>query len=167
MPFITSRRSLHRTRSSLHLPEVRLILLATPLELLWEMAQYPLYNVWHNSDWREIGVRLAHCTAGDIGILLAVYISIALLTIDRHWYQRHLVRRALAFTLFGVGYTVFSEILHVHVDATWGYTARMPIVPGMAVGLAPLLQWMVVPPTLLYLMRRLSPRSSAPQQIRG
>ncbi len=32
-------------------PEVRLIMLALPLELLWEVAQFPLYTVWHQNDW--------------------------------------------------------------------------------------------------------------------
>ncbi len=33
------------------LPEPRLIGLALPMELLWEVAQLPLYDVWHTSAW--------------------------------------------------------------------------------------------------------------------
>jgi hypothetical protein len=44
------------------LPEVRLMILALPLHLLWEIAQFPLCTVWHQNDWSYILYGLAHCT---------------------------------------------------------------------------------------------------------
>ncbi len=43
------------------------------------------------------------------------------------------------------GYTVYSEWLNVYVKGTWAYSDLMPIVPGLEVGLSPLIQWIVVP----------------------
>ena len=52
------------------------------------------------------------------------------------------VSRAL---IFGLGYTIFSEWLNVEVRGAWAYSARMPVVPIIGTGLAPLLQWLILP----------------------
>ncbi len=135
-------------------PEVRLIMLALPLELLWEIAQFPLYDVWHQKDWGYILYGLAHCTLGDLLILLVLYELVALLNRNRHWYANNVVASGLLFTLLGAGYTVYSEIMNVRIKGTWGYTELMPIVPVIDIGGMPFLQWLLVPPVLLWLMRQ-------------
>lgn len=135
-------------------PETRLVMLGLPLELLWELAQFPLYDVWHQNDWSYILYGLAHCTLGDLLILLAIYEIIALLGRDRTWYAtRGIWTKGLLFTLLGAGYTIYSELTHVRIKGTWGYTELMPIVPLVEIGAMPLLQWLLVPPLLLWLMR--------------
>lgn len=135
-------------------PEMRLVILALPLELLWELAQFPLYDVWHRNDWTYILYGLAHCTLGDLLILLVIYELIALLDRNRAWYaMRGIWVKGLLFTLLGSGYTVYSEITNVRIKGTWGYTELMPIVPIVDIGGMPLLQWLLIPPILLWLMR--------------
>ncbi len=138
-------------------PEVRLLLFGLPLELLWETAQFPLYDVWHQNDWGYILYGLAHCTLGDLLILLVLYEIVALLNRNRAWYMTNkvLVGGAL-FTLLGVGYTIYSEIMNVRVKGTWGYTELMPLIPVIEVGGMPFLQWVLIPPVLLWLMRQTS-----------
>jgi hypothetical protein len=46
---------------------------------------------------------------------------------------------------FGVGYTIYSEWLNTRVRQSWGYSPLMPVVPLTGTGLAPLLQWIVIP----------------------
>jgi len=41
--------------------------------------------------------------------------------------------------------TILSEWLNVEIRRTWSYAAAMPVVPWLGTGLAPLLQWLVVP----------------------
>ena len=36
----------------------------------------------------------------------------------------------------------------------WAYAERMPVIPLLEVGLSPLLQWIVVPPLIVWLVRR-------------
>jgi hypothetical protein len=36
----------------------------------------------------------------------------------------------------------------------WSYSPLMPVVPGLGVGLSPLVQWLVLPPLLIWLVRR-------------
>ena len=37
---------------------------------------------------------------------------------------------------------------------SWTYSAAMPIVPGIGVGLSPLLQWGVLPPLVVWFVKR-------------
>lgn len=138
-------------------PEVRLVTLGLPLSLLWEIAQFPLYTVWHQNDWGYILYGLAHCTLGDLLILVITYELVALLNRNRHWIDDRIMVNGLLFTLAGLGYTIFSEITNVRVKGTWGYTELMPIVPVIGVGGMPFLQWLLIPPILLWLMRMTDP----------
>ncbi|HSH29573.1 MAG TPA: hypothetical protein VK971_06665 [Thiohalobacter sp.] len=135
-------------------PEWRLLGLGLALELQWEIAQYPLYDVWHRYDWDYILYGLVHCTLGDLLILLAAYMLVAGLTRDRFWYRKRPVAGGLAFTLLGVAYTAYSEINNVWIKGSWGYTDLMPLVPRIGVGGMPLLQWLLIPPVLVWLMRQ-------------
>lgn len=135
------------------IPEIQLLMLALPLELLWEVAQFPLYTVWHEGDWSYILYGLAHCTLGDLIILLIAYWIVALLKRDRYWYLNTVVPSGVLFTLMGTTYTVYSEIMNVRIKGTWGYTELMPLIPVVNIGAMPFLQWLLIPPILLWLMR--------------
>lgn len=135
-------------------PEVKLVVLGLPLMLLWEIAQFPLYDVWHQNNWSYILFGLAHCTFGDLLILLVLYEIIALLNSNRAWYAANgALVNGLLFTLLGVSYTIYSEIMNVRIKGTWGYTELMPIVPIVDIGGMPFLQWLLIPPVILWLMR--------------
>lgn len=134
-------------------PEIQLIMLALPLELLWEIAQFPLFTVWQEGDWSYILYGLAHCTLGDLIILLIAYWLVALLSSNRYWYRVSILPSGLLFTALGVAYTIYSEIVNVRIKGTWDYTELMPIVPVINIGGMPFLQWVLIPPILLWLMR--------------
>jgi hypothetical protein len=138
------------------IPEIQLLMLALPLELLWEVAQFPLYTVWHEGDWNYILYGLAHCTLGDLIILLAAYWIVAMLDRDRHWHLNAVLPNGALFMVLGAVYTVYSEITNVRIKGTWDYTELMPIVPVVDIGAMPFLQWILIPPVLLWLMRLLS-----------
>lgn len=138
----------------LRLPETRLFALGFPLHLAWEGAQLPLYTLWREAEWSHILYSLTHCTLGDMLILLACYEAIALLNRNRYWLDGAILWNGLAFTILGVGYTIYSEIANVYLEKTWAYTETMPIVPGIEIGLTPLLQWLLIQPFLLWLMLR-------------
>lgn len=129
-------------------------MLGLPLELLWETAQFPLYNVWRQHDWGYILYGLAHCTMGDLLILLVAYEMVTLLHRNRGWFTNNVVYGGVMFTLFGAGYTVYSEITNVRFKSTWGYTDLMPLVPIVDIGVTPLLQWLLIPPVLVWRMRQ-------------
>ena len=155
-PYVPPPRLLLNGMRWLGVPEIRLVVLALPIQLLWEVAQFPLYDVWHENSWSYILYGLIHCTLGDVLIMLSAYWLVAFVNRSRYWYRRGLFRNGLLFTLIGAGYTIYSEIVNVHIKQTWGYTELMPIVPVIEIGGMPFLQWLLIPPVLLGLMRLLT-----------
>ena len=135
-------------------PEIRLVTRALPLETLWEIIQLPLYDIWREHSWSYILYSVAHCTLGDLLILLVSFELVALFNRNRHWYHASSRFNTLCFTLAGLAYTTYSEIVNTGLAGSWSYTELMPVVPILNVGGAPLLQWIVIPPVLLWLMRR-------------
>ena len=133
-------------------PEYRLLLLSLPLQTLWEIAQFPLYTVWHEGDWSFILYGLVHCTLGDLLILLSIFWLISLLNKSRYWIFSPSMPNIVLFTVLGLAYTIFSEILNTRIKGTWGYTELMPIVPVIEIGGMPFLQWLLIPPVLLWLI---------------
>lgn len=51
----------------------------------------------------------------------------------------------------GLAYTAWSEWFNVYRAGNWGYTASMPMIFG--IGLAPLLQWLILPPMMVFVYR--------------
>jgi len=146
-------------RKWIAIPESQLLIFGLPLELLWEVAQFPLYTVWHEGNWSYILYGLAHCTLGDLLILLTAYWAVALLNRSRYWYRANILVNGCLFILLSLGYTIYSEIVNVSIKGTWEYTELMPIVPVIEIGGMPFLQWVLVPSVLLWLMRIFTPRT--------
>lgn len=131
----------------------RYLVASVLLHFAWEWAQLPLYTVWFDASFARLAFVVAHCTAGDVAIAtVAMGLSLALLA-EWRWPAVGLKRVALGAAAIGVAYTVYSEWLNTVVREEWAYTAAMPTVPPYGTGLAPLLQWFVVP-TLAVLYAR-------------
>src|SRR5215831_12006543 len=110
----------------------------------WEAAQLPLYTLWRIGTPREILFALFHCTGGDILITTAT-LAVATALAQHFRWAAFGWRIVFSASILGAAYTVFSEWLNVEIRRSWSYTAAMPVVPFLGTGLAPLLQWIVVP----------------------
>lgn len=163
---ITITQPLQPQRKWLSIPEIQIMMFGLPLELLWEVAQFPLYTVWQDGDWSYILYGLAHCTLGDLLILLVTYWVVALLNRSRYWYRSNILVNGFLFTLLGLGYTIYSEILNVSIKGNWDYTELMPIIPVIGIGGMPFMQWLLIPPVLLWLMRMFVPHTVIPPKQR-
>ena len=123
----------------------RYLVASAVLHPVWEILQLPLYTLWTTGTLRQQAFAVLHCTIGDVmiaGLSLLLGLTIA----SRATWPGEGTRSVWLLTmLFGVGYTLYSEWLNVSVRGTWGYSAMMPIFPLIGTGLAPLLQWIVVP----------------------
>lgn len=113
--------------------------------LVWEVAQVPLYTLWVEGTWREIAYDLAHCTVGDVMIAATTVLLAVTLVGGRAWPERRFWAVAGTAIVLGVGYTIFSEWLNTEVRGAWAYRAAMPRLPVLGTGLTPVLQWLVVP----------------------
>ena len=113
--------------------------------LIWEVLQLPLYTVWTTGTLTQQAFAVLHCTLGDTMIAgLSLLVALALFA-RATWPSTGVVRVFAVSLAIGLAYTVYSEWLNVSVRRSWAYSDLMPVVPVLGTGLAPLLQWLVVP----------------------
>jgi hypothetical protein len=118
------------------------------LHLGWEVLQLPLYTIRAEPLGRQ-AFAVLHCTLGDL-MIAGLSLLAALAAAGRVDWPRSRLRPVWVLLLiFGIGYTVYSEWLNVSVKQSWSYAPAMPVLPFVGTGLAPLLQWLVVPTLVL------------------
>jgi hypothetical protein len=117
--------------------------------LLWEVAQLPLYTLWGEASRGDLVYAVVHCTAGDVLIAGSALLAAMCLAAPTGFPRWRFARVAVVATLLGLGYTAFSEWLNTAVRASWAYAPAMPILPLLGVGLTPIVQWLVLPPVAL------------------
>ncbi len=146
-------------------PWAALGLFASLLHFVWEMLQAPLYADMASAPHWAAVLECARATGGDVLITASAYAGAAVWTHDRLWLGQ--ARRGSGLVVFlGAGLVITSilEWLNVYVWRTWAYAPDMPLVLG--VGLAPILQWLLVPPLILWLARRHLGLSSSSEERR-
>ena len=112
---------------------------------IWEILQLPLYTLWATGTYSQKAFAVVHCTIGD-AMIAGFSLVVALALFGRaKWPHSGAARVYAASLALGLGYTIFSEWLNTSVRGSWAYSDVMPIVPVLGTGLAPLLQWIVVP----------------------
>lgn len=134
-------------------PAARYLAAMIALNLVWEVAQLPLYTLWVEGTPAEIAFAVLHCTGGDALIAAAALAVAILLTRSWHWPSQGWSGVTIVATLTGLGYTVFSEWLNVDLRQSWTYAAAMPRLPPWGTGLAPFLQWLLLPPLAMLAVR--------------
>ena len=126
---------------------------AVAVNYAWELAQTPLYAgvdfpgaVWH-------------CFVASLGdglLLLFIYAAVAVALRSLDWYMRPGVEAYVAIAVAGLAVGVAVEWWGLHIAKRWQYSDLMPIIPGAGVGLAPILQMLVLPPAIFAVVRRLA-----------
>lgn len=118
--------------------------------LAWEIAQIPLYTIWHNGSPGEIVFAVLHCTGGDVLIASASLLLAAALAGARRFPDERVAPVTVLAVVLGFGYTLYSEWMNAGVLGLWAYAPAMPRIPILGTGLAPALQWLVVPSSALW-----------------
>lgn len=90
---------------------------------------------------------------GDAFIALVAFWAGALVDRSRDWLMRPRLSSWAAYLGSGVAITVALEWWATEVAERWRYAPEMPILPGLGTGMAPVLQWLVLPPLVLALAR--------------
>lgn len=131
------------------------------LNLGWEVAQLRLYSLGPYAVWPASGYAVLHCTVGDGALAFAAYAAAALVTRRPAWPMHRPVVGLAVATAAAVAFTVWSEWRNVYVIGAWAYGPDMPTIRG--IGVAPLLQWLALPPVALWVLRRHASRRRRPQ----
>jgi hypothetical protein len=145
---------------------VRRYLLAVAAgNLVWEVAQLPLYTLWQDGTPGSIAFAVLHCTAGDVAIAAAALTLALVLVGSPEWPTQRFGPVLVACVAVGVAYTAYSEYLNVVVRRAWAYSTLMPVLPGSGIGLAPLAQWIVLPSLALVWGRYVIGIAGKPGQV--
>jgi hypothetical protein len=127
----------------------RYVLTAAAGNLAWEILQLPLYHIWYRADALLLAAIAIAGTCGDVTIAIASLIcAFSLFGKDR---ASPPIGPSVTWMtiLLGLAYMIGSEMVHLRLG-TWHYSALMPRLPILGVGLGPTLQWLAIPPLALY-----------------
>lgn len=143
-----------RSSRLLRWPELNIVAFAFLLHLPWEFWQVPFFaHLGEQAHWDGIKV-CTKATLGDAGIALVSFWITALTARSRDWISNPSRRELVVFVACGVVITIAFEWTATQVLHLWAYNERMPVVPGVGTGLLPMLQWLLIPPLLLWIVRR-------------
>jgi hypothetical protein len=100
------------------------------------------------------GVRAcSEAALGDVLITLISFWVVAAIARTRNWVLHASRAHTFVFVACGLVATAVIELVAVQ-GGRWSYDARMPTLPLMGIGLIPLAQWLLLPPLVLWLVRR-------------
>lgn len=138
-------------------PEFNIVTFAFLLNYPWEFLQVPLYLVHPGVSHWDVIKTCSIAAVGDALIMLVSYWTVAIAARARWWILRPAARQLLAFVAVGIIITIGIEYFATgsdHPALGWRYAPAMPVLPLVHVGLAPLLQWLVLPPLAVWFVRR-------------
>lgn len=125
-----------------------MITLSFLLNFAWELFQIPLYkNPVYDFNHIEF---CALASLADVLMVLLLYFGIALMFKNPFWIEPLKLQKISIVVLIGGVGAVLSEMWHLSLGS-WAYNNSMPIIPFVSVGIAPVLQFMILP-LLIYFM---------------
>lgn len=140
-------------KAVLNNPLLNFLFFSYVLNATWEWSQSPFF-IDTVTDLNTIVWYRIHCSLGDTIILLAGYAVISLYHKGLNWIYHPKGRDYLILVLFGFFYTFFSEYINVYIKHNWSYSQHMPLVPLIHIGVIPLVQWIILPPIIVFITKR-------------
>lgn len=135
-------------------PEIHISIFGFLLNFIWEVWQVPLFQGMDNLTHFEATLHCTLAALGDVIILLVAFWIIALTARSRRWIIHPKIIQVTGFIAIGAVITVGFEAIAIHVLNRWQYTAAMPTLPILGTGITPILQWLIIPPVIVSMMRR-------------
>ena len=142
------------TDASLKTPEFNVVVFSFLLNLVWEFWQVPFFRgMADQPHW--LGVKACtQATFGDAGISLAAFWITALLARSRIWILQPNRWNIAVFLGVGIVTTIILEGMATGAFQRWNYSDAMPRLPILGTGLLPLIQWLLIPPLVVWFVRR-------------
>lgn len=149
-----SDRGLRRTLRGI--PEWNVAVFALLLNFPWEVLQVPLFTGMADAPHVQVIEGCLQATLGDMVIMLIAYESVSFAAHGRLWISTSSGRQLALFTAIGVVIAAAIEWLATRGQwfQSWTYSLRLPVVPGVDIGLTPLAQWIVLPLVVAWFVRR-------------
>lgn len=112
----------------------------------WELAQAHLYMGMES--FRTLWWHCFVASLGDGLLVLLIFTAGWVMLRRQEWFARPGVRGYVVMLAAGLVIGVSVEWVAVHLAGRWAYTARMLLVPGLGVGIVPIMQMLVLPPLI-------------------
>lgn len=121
------------------------------LHFVWEMWQIPFFvGMSEATHWSAV-IQCTRATIGDGFIALFAYLITAITVRDLYWLYNIRLRSWTLYLAVGLVTTIILEHFATEVYGRWQYSESMPLIPIFGIGLAPFLQWLLVPPVTLWI----------------
>lgn len=148
------RKGIGHISGFLRQPEPNVLLFGFLLNLPWELLQVPFFAGMPSiAHWDGV-IQCVTAAAGDAVILLAAFWATACLWRARMWITQPSLNATVAFVAMGIAVTIALEWWATGDSGRWTYAKTMPTIPGLGTGVLPLLQWLLIPPLVVWLVRR-------------
>jgi hypothetical protein len=134
--------------------EANVAIFAFLLNLPWELAQVPLFAGMPTAQHWTAVLACGRASLGDVVVALVAFWAVAFAVGSRAWVLMPTRGRIAGFVAIGVLITIVMERLATGPLGRWAYTDAMPVVPVLRVGLSPVVQWIVLPPLIVWFVRR-------------
>lgn len=129
-----------------------LLVITLPLNFVWELAQMLLYE--EQGDWLAFAVHCIIPSLGD-GVIVLMIFGVGWLALRRmDWFARPGLSGYFLMLVTGFVIAVIVEWSAVYALDRWRYAASMPMLPGLGIGLSPVLQMLILPPVIFKLTAR-------------
>jgi hypothetical protein len=144
-------------------PEFNVAVFALLLNFPWEFLQSPLFAGMATAPHGEAVKSCTRAALGDALIALAAHSTVAAMSHNRRWLLSPARWQLATFVGVGLAITVVIEWLALNDRwiGGWRYAETMPVVPGLGIGLSPLLQWVVLPLLTVWFVRRQTGREES------
>ena len=138
----------------LALPELNVVIFAFLLNFVWEFWQVPFYADMPSSPHWQATKVCSLAAVGDAAIMLVAFWVVAAVAHIRAWVLEPSATQVVVFTITGIVVTVIAERVATELLHLWAYADRMATLPLLSTGLLPLLQWMILPPLVVWFVQR-------------
>lgn len=116
------------------------------LNFPWEVAQMPLYV--EEGSWYEFALHCIVPSLGD-GIIVMLIFCVGWRARRRSdWADQPDGASYALMLVTGFSIAVVVEWLGFYGLKRWSYTASMPLLPGLGIGVVPILQMLILPPLI-------------------
>ena len=89
-------------------------------------------------------------------IVVLIYVAGWLAFGHQDWFESPGLAEYVLIAAVGLSVAIAVE-WNALASSRWQYSGRMPLLPGISVGLTPVLQMLILPPAIFYLVARLRP----------
>lgn len=123
---------------------------AVAINYAWEVRQTSLFsgmqdgtNIW----W--------HCFVASLGdgvIVWIIYIAGWAILHRTDWFISPGIKGYTVMLGAGLVIAILIEWVALHILNRWAYTPDMPVIPGINIGITPILQMLILPPIIFYLV---------------